>query len=49
MSKNKQKIIQAELLEEQHQLEVEAAWPTLADLRDWLMLPEVPQHYEVGV
>jgi hypothetical protein len=42
------RIIQTELLEEQRQLTHQPASLTWQNLRDWLMLPEVPDHYEVA-
>ena len=49
LTPKQERIIQAELAEEQRQAAqsspVRFTW---ADLRDWLMLPEVPSHYEVS-
>jgi len=47
LTPREKRVIQAELREEQAQAERQSAWPTLQDMRDWLTLPEAPQHYEV--
>jgi hypothetical protein len=48
LTPKQQRIAQAELAEEQRQLAQQPASLTWQILRDWLMLPEVPEHYEVA-